>query len=225
MRDLRPDLVDLWRAPPVGPAVMFVAARSGEGTTSIAASSALIAAEHARRVAWLVDLDFQRNSAFRGFEAGFAEAAGPPGEAYNANLGDTPPCVVIGGGSAEHRSAGKLLTAHPILRTRLLVTRFRNERLFEGERAAFQARPAWWRALKRSADWIIVDAPALDRSTAALVAAGTMDAVFLVVSADRTEPRTVEALAAEIAAHGGAVAGVVLNRRRSDARFVDRISA
>ena len=78
MRDLRPDLSTLWqsvsrlRSARGARSVMFVAARSGEGTSSMAASFALIAAEHAARTAWLVDLDLGVNEAFGGFDTGFA---------------------------------------------------------------------------------------------------------------------------------------------------------
>ena len=62
MKDLRADLRDLHRSlsqspsPDGGRSVMFIAARAGEGVSSVAASFALIAAEQAHRAVWLVDL-------------------------------------------------------------------------------------------------------------------------------------------------------------------------
>ena len=135
MRDLRPDLATLWqsvsrlRSARGARSVMFVAARSGEGTSSMAASFALIAAEHAARTAWLVDLDLGVNEAFRGFDTGFAGGVARPGRAYDAALGCEPVYELVpaplGGGS-------KMLTVHPVEGTRLLVTRFRTERLAAG---------------------------------------------------------------------------------------------
>ena len=74
MRDLRGDLGNTWRsisrltsAGGNGRFVMFVSARDGEGTTSVAGSIALMAARRAQKQAWLVDLDLRRNSAFKAF--------------------------------------------------------------------------------------------------------------------------------------------------------------
>ncbi|MDP1556790.1 MAG: hypothetical protein Q8L84_15130, partial [Hyphomonas sp.] len=67
MRDLRQDLAGLWRhvsqmQPATGGrVVLFLSARKGEGTSSVAASFALMAASRAARTAWLVDLDIRRN--------------------------------------------------------------------------------------------------------------------------------------------------------------------
>ena len=70
---------------------MFVAARSGEGVSSIAASFALIAAESARKPVWLLDLDLKRNAAFNAFAVGeFAHAFGGVGPPYSAALKTQP---------------------------------------------------------------------------------------------------------------------------------------
>lgn len=205
--------------------MMFIAARSGEGTTSMAASFALMAADRSSRSTWLVDLDLRRNHAFRGFEEGFAEGAGAPGRAYDASLSETPiysvsPQTVAVEG--RHSALSKLLTVHQIIGTRLLVTRFRNERLRQGQRVQLRTSPSWWNALRGAADWIVVDAPALERSGAGLAFAGQMDGVVLVVTADGTTAEEVIALRQEIEAHGGTVIGVAMNRARPDARLADR---
>lgn len=205
---------------------MFIAARDGEGTSSVAASFALLAARKSQKSAWLIDLDLRRNAAFAGFEKGFARGAGEPGRAYDASL-RTDPIYTVSPPELEGKSAGavnKLLTVHQIDKTRLLVSRFRNEALRPGHRVQLRTQPGWWQAVRGAADWIIVDAPALSRSPAGLAMAAQMDGVILVVEADSTGADEVVGLRREVEAHGGKVTGVVLNRVGGDARFADRLA-
>lgn len=232
MIDLRGDIEDLWRSlsrtVPVegGQMVMFVAAREGDGTSSIAASFSMLAASKVRRAAWLIDLDLSRNGQFRSFEKGDAgRVLGRPGRAYDASLNQaqfysvTPQAV----GPNGQVATPKLLNLHPIGQSRLLVSRFRNEDLRTGQRVRMRTQPAYWRAVRAAADWTIVDAPALERSGAGLVVASQMDAVVLVIQADRTPAEDARALRREVEAHGGRCAGVVLNRTGGDARLLDRL--
>tara|TARA_R110001599_G_C12262278_1_gene660561 strand:- start:2639 stop:3325 length:687 start_codon:yes stop_codon:yes gene_type:complete len=228
MIDLRPDLATLWsvatRLRPMQGArsLMFVAARTGEGNSSMAASFALMAAEHAARTAWLVDLDLMNNAAHHAFDKGFVGKVARPGRAYDAALGCAPIYELRPAGAVPN---AKLLTAHPVTGTRLLVTRFRMERLAAGQRACLRSHPKWWQALRRSTDWIIVDSPALDRSDVALDVAGEVDGVVLVVQAETTSSLEVAEAQFAIESRGGRVIGVVLNRMRADARFAGRIAS
>ncbi len=230
MHDLRPDLSNLWRStarltsPTGGRAVMFVAARSGEGTTSVAASFAAMASARTPRAAWLVDLDLRRNAVFRGFEDGFGKGFGAPDRALDASLGEEP-FYSITPKSGAQGAGSKLLSAHQIGGSRLLVTRFRNERLRQGQRVQIRTQPAWWKALRKISDWIVVDAPALDRSGAGLTVVSQLDGVVLVLSADQTTVDELSALRGEVEAHGGTVIGVVMNKTRADARLADRFGS
>ena len=232
MIDLRDRLDSVWRAalrvPPASGArcLMFMAAREGEGTSSVAASFALKAAAHARKAAWLLDLDLRGNGAFEGFETGFAAGLYPPGRAYDASL-RTEPIYSITLPEMKERPPGvarKLLTVHEIPGTRLLVSRFRNEALQPGQRVHLRDQPDWWAKVRKAADWIIMDAPALNRSPAGLTMAGEADGVILVVQADSTGPDEVAGLRMEVEAQGGRVIGVVLNQMGADARFADRLA-
>lgn len=228
MRDLRPDLATLWSVasrlrPQQGArTVMFVAARSGEGTSSMAASFALMAAGQAERTAWLVDLDLAKNAAHDAFDIGFSHGVARPGRAYDASFGCAPIYDLL---PASQAGTAKLLTAHTVTGTRLLVTRFRTERLARGQGVRLRSQPAWWQALRRSTDWIIVDAPALDRSDAVLDVASEADGVVLVVRAESTGAEEVANAQLAIERRGGYVIGVVLNRMRADARFAGRIAS
>lgn len=230
MRDLREDLDPIWRMAGRLPSaqagarvLMFVSALNGEGTTSMATSFACVAARRAEKPAWLVDLDLRRNPVFAGLEKGFARDVGRPGRAYDASLKQAP-IYTLSPRLAEARQ-NKLLTAYEIDGLPLLVTRFRNERLQAGQRVSLQTSPDWWAALRQIAGWVIVDAPALERSSAAMTMAASADGIVLVVEADRTNAVDVAGAMRDLEAMGGNVIGAVMNRVGADARFADRFSA
>lgn len=229
MRDLRQDLSGLWRAAAqVAPAngarvVMFIAAHKGEGTSSVAASFALIAASRAARTAWLVDLDFRRNHQYTSFAQGIFKDAGRPGHALDASLGAEQIYAVPG--QADEAASSRLLNAHQIDGMRLLVTRFRGDRLAPGQKVRLRPAPGWWTALRGAADWAVVDAPALERTRAGLAFAAQADAVVLVVRADETAAAEVAALRQDVEAAGGRVIGAVLNRIRPDAALAGGFEA
>ena len=230
MRDLREDLESTWRpvtralaARDCGRVIMFVSPTSGAGTTSVAASFACIAARRSEKQAWLVDLDLQRNQVFRGFEKRFARDIGRPGRAYDASLRQDP-IYEVSPALADVKQ-NKLLTAHDIDGLPLLITRFRNERLSGGQKASVKTSRGWWSALRKISDWVIVDAPALDRSSAAFSVMDEADAVVLVIEADVTRPEDVLFARRDIQARGGHVIGAVMNQIGAVARLADRFSA
>ncbi|MEQ8556992.1 MAG: hypothetical protein RIB03_01645 [Henriciella sp.] len=232
MRDLRDQIDGVWRAASRltsasgGRCVMFISSREGEGTSSIAASFALLAARKSQKSTWLLDLDLRRNAAFSSFEEGFARGVGKPGRAYDASLRTEPIYSVSQPGAAGEaaKPSPKLLSVHEIEKTRLLVSRFRTELLRKGQQVQLRSRPGWWEKVRQAADWIVVDAPALTRSPAGLAFAAQADGVFIIVEADSTGAEEVASLRDEIISHGGKVAGLVLNRMGSDARFADRLA-
>ena len=230
MRDLREDLEPIWRratrlqsSREGGRVILFVSALSAEGTTSVASSFACLAARRAERSAWLVDLDLQRNPVFSGFERRFARDIGRPGRAYDASLRQS--AIYSVSPRLVESKQDKLLTAHDVEGLPLLITRFRNERLQAGQHVMLKSSPDWWRAVRKIADWVIVDAPALERSSAALNLVDDVDGIVLVVEADRTTAADVALAQRDIQARGGTLLGAVMNQVGADARFFDRISA
>ena len=193
----------------------------------MAASFALLAAKRAQKTAWLIDLDLRNNNAFKGFNSGFAHGVGKPGRAYDASLG-TEQIYTISpktiSRSGQRTTPEKLLTLHQIEDERLMVSRFRNDRLRPAQRVHVRTQPSWWKKVRRAADWIIVDAPALERSGAGLAVCNQMDGVVLVMRADDTSLDDLTALKREVEVHGGNIIGVAINAVGNDARFADRVA-
>ncbi|RYZ00530.1 MAG: sugar kinase, partial [Alphaproteobacteria bacterium] len=150
MTDLRADLQELHRAlsqtasADGGRTVMFIAARSGEGTSSVATSFSLLAAEQARKPVWLVDLDLKRNHLFNSFAVGpFAEVFGGVGPPYSAAL-KTQPFFSVEPEPLEPAQGFGLFTAHRVGETRLMVTQFDAARLSTGQGIRIKTQPAYW---------------------------------------------------------------------------------
>jgi len=231
MHDIRDNLGPLWRmlsrtrsiSDEAGRTLMFVAAQNLEGTSSAAASFALLAAARSTKHAWLVDLDLRRNPQYEAFSKGFARGVGAPGRPFDASLRAKPFYAV--GTSKKDDSADKLLCAHEIDKTNLLVTRFRNERIKPGHKVGIRTQPDWWTSIRKVSDWAIVDAPVLERSPAALAMASQMDMIVLVVKADRTSAEEILAARRELEAHGGNVIGITMTHVRADARFAQRFES
>lgn len=230
MRDLRRDLADLYSqlsqtpATDGGRSVMFVSARSGEGVSSIATSFALMAAEHARKPVWLVDLDLKRNHLFNTFAVGsFAEAFGGVGPPYSAAL-KTQPFFSIEPEDPQATAGLGLFTAHRVGQLRLMVTQFDASRIKSGHAIRIRTQPQYWQAARAATDWTIVDAPALELSAAGLAITSQMDRTVIVINADATTANDVAAVTAEITAHNGAIGGAVINRIKRDAAIIDRLT-
>ena len=70
----------------------------------------------------------------------------------------------------------------------------------------------YWNVLRRHAELVVVDAPAVSRSQAGLTVAPFMDEVVLVLAADETDTRAPTRLRDELDAAGANVAGLFVNR-------------
>lgn len=225
---MRKELESLWQEAchlPSGAGarmIQFVGLRESDGVGDIAAGFAVLAAAHVRRTAWLVDLDFRRNPAFDGFRNKRFGRIGTPGKPYDATLGQPPIFDVTPNFDPPERAA-KLLTAHRAGKSRLLVTRFRTDKLRPGQRIRLNSSGEWWSALREATDWIVVDTPALERSRAGLATVRHADAVVLVCHCDGAEARDIDRARREVESAGGQVLGVVMNGTGHDARLLDRI--
>lgn len=193
-------------------AIQFVAARSGEGTSTVARAFARAAAGRGERGVWLVELDVMAGAQFEAFADG---AYGPLGEPGRASPDDSAffqvvPTIIEGGAPAAE--AASYMEAWPLAREKFWVTRFKAERLRPGQSVRLTGVGDYWRALRPFADLIVVDAPAAERSRAAAAVAPHMDATVLVVAADNDDPSGPALLRDGLKAVGGRCAGAILNR-------------
>jgi len=219
MVDLTGEMADLWAAlgptqPGRGRVVQFVSARTGEGTSTVAREFARVAAVRARRPAWLIDADVYDQNQLNavamepqrfGPVQGYASAS-PDGSAF---FTIHPPLKDPQG---KPLADSRLLHARAVLGGRLWVTRLRAEALHIAQRAQFLASGAYWEAMRKHADYVIIDSPAADRSDAALALAPYLDATVLVVAADERDVGEPAALRDALEAAEGFVAGMVFNR-------------
>lgn len=221
MVDLTTEMAGLWAA--LGPApahrgrvILFAAAQTGEGVSTVAREFARMAAVRGRRPAWLVDGDLAQQAQMEQVEAqpdrfgrlGPAVQASPDGSAF---FTVAPP---MRGRDGRAVAPGRLMTTRACLGGRLYVTHFHNEVLRAGQRAEAVNDPRYWTRLRAHADTIVIDAPAADRSDMILTLAPLADATVLVVAAETTDAAGPVALRDEIDAQGGRIAGVVMNRAK-----------
>lgn len=215
MVDLTSEMTELWTRvapPPAGrcKVLQFVSATSGEGASTVAREFARVAAEHAKRAVWLVDLDLWAEGQVAAigreparYGALGTETTGAPDDATFFAI--EPPAQ---GGNAPH------LRAHGVGGRKLWVSRFKPDGIGEDQSVEIVRDPAYWSAIRKYADIVVVDAPAADRSEAALVIAPLVDATVLVVAAEQGAARAPGALRDAVIASGGVCAGLVFNRAK-----------
>ncbi|HEX3406884.1 MAG TPA: sugar kinase [Caulobacteraceae bacterium] len=222
--DLSAEMAELWEAlgaPPTGRplAIEFVAARDGEGVSTVAREFAFHLARWERRRVWLIDLDLMGQSQaqavaddpIRFGELGQAAQASPDGSMF---FTVQPPLTRPDGRPwPDTRYVG----AHSVGGAGFWVTRFRRDALKPHQGVHVTPTPAYWTALKKHADVVVVDAPATGRSLAGLTVAPFMDQVVLVVAADETDHRAPIQLRDDLEAAGAHCAGLFVNRVQIDA--------
>lgn len=221
MVDLTAEMTSLWAA--LGPApadrgrvIQFVAAAGQAGTSTVAREFARLAAVRARKPVWLVDADLDRQSqmaavaqeADRFGGLGRVAGASPDGSSW---FTVQPP---IHDRQGRPVPDAMMAAARPALGARLWITRLRVEAMVGGQRAHVLPVPAYWDAMRRHADYVVVDCPSADRSDAAASLARFMDASVIVLAAEETEAVEAAALRDALEASGGRVAGIVFNRAR-----------
>ncbi len=201
-------------APGRGRTVQFVSAAAGEGTSTVAREFARLAAARSARPVWLVDVDLLGETQFQAVSLDpgrFGDLSGPSQASPDGSMffAVQPPSRAPDG---RPWPDARYLSAHAAMDRRLWVTRFRREALLPGQSVRILRATGWWEALRRHADWIVVDSPTTARSSAALALGALMDSTVLVVGAERTEAAAHAGLRDAVTGAGGQVAGMVLNR-------------
>jgi len=173
-------------APPHGHGAVaqLIAARTGEGTSSLCRDLALIAA---RRPDWrvlLLDLDPPGRSQANRLRAGLAESATQP----IPGMGD----VVIHRLGRSQLHVSEMLADPPV------------------GAAWLQALPL----LRTSFNLVLIDSPPLQRAFDGVMLAPSIDTTIIVVQAEATRAAVAQNLRDRIRELNGRIAGVVLNKRR-----------
>ncbi|HTI66952.1 MAG TPA: sugar kinase [Caulobacteraceae bacterium] len=201
-----------------GRVIQFVSAQRGEGVSTVAREFARHLSQSARRGVWLVELDLMRGDQYAALAAdperygflGKAARATPDGSMF------FQVAPALKGVDGRPWTDDSYMAAYPVGGRRWWVTRFRREALKAGQTARILDAPDYWRALRRHADWVIVDAPAAERSRVVLATAPHVDANVLVVAAETGEAERPPMLRDAIQSVGGHCAGVFLNRTRTE---------
>ncbi len=221
MIDLTTEMAELWTSlgpSPTGPGrvVQFIAAGSGEGTSTVAREFARFAAGRTRGAVWLVDLDFADSSQHRAIAAepgrfgalGKASAASPDGSTF---FSIQPPARDPEGRAIPD---ARYLVAYPVGGGKLWVTQFRRDMVRPGQGVRTRAAPNYWDALRRHAELVVVDSPSAERASVGLGVAPYMDTSVLVVAADAPSAAAPAALKDSILGAGGRCAGLFFNRAK-----------
>ncbi len=219
MVDLSAEMAELWDSLGAAPrgrarAIEFIAARDGEGTSTVAREFAFAAAtRHGRRV-WLIDLDLmgQSQAALIGAEAArYGELGQPASATPDGSMFFTvrPPLRRPDG---RPWPDARYISAHSVGGAQLWVTRFRSEAVRGRQAVHVTQGGEYWRALKRHADLVVIDAPSASRSQAGLTVAPGVDQVVMVVAADEGDPGAPAQLRDVLLDAGAHLAGLFVNR-------------
>ncbi|MBL8547390.1 MAG: hypothetical protein JNL81_13065 [Hyphomonadaceae bacterium] len=193
-----------------GRAIMFVAARPSEGTTTAARAVAHAAGPGA---VYAIDLDIRRNALAKVLNDDGALGPRIDGDLNGQrfytvrDIAEPPPAFFF----------------HRVGRTRIYTGVFDMRMLPNGARVGISARPDYWDAARSGGAFVVVDAPALETSSIALRVAPHMDGVVLVVGAGRgAAPAAMEAR--ELLLESGAnLMGLVYAGADAPAVAIDRL--
>lgn len=155
-----------------GRAIMFVAARANEGTSTAARAVAHAAGPGA---VYAIDLDIRRNALAKALSED-----GALGPRIDGALNDQRFYTV-----RDLPDAPSAFFFHRVGRTRVYAGVFDMRLLPAGARVGVSARPDYWDAACSGGAIVVVDAPPLEQSSIALRVAPHMDGVVLVVGSGR----------------------------------------
>lgn len=203
------------RIPGDGRAVMFVAARRGEGVTVVANAVALAAGPGA---VYAIDLDLKRNALAQALSQ-----AAPLGPKIDGRLSGVSFYAVYGANRRLLHEVVPAFSYHRVGRSHVYAGMFDAASLPLGARVAIANGPAYWNAARAGGATVVVDAPALERSDLALRVARHMDGVVLVVSGSQgAAPAAMQAKTA-LAKAGANLIGLVYSGATAPAMAVERL--
>jgi len=193
-----------------GRAIMFVAARRHEGVTTAARAVANAAGPGA---VYAVDLDLKRNA--------LAKALSADGE-----LGPKIDGALNGVSFYSVRDLPKAPQSyfyHRVGRSRVYAGVFDLRALPSGARVGISAQPDYWNTARVGGAFVVVDAPALERSSIALRVAPHMDGVVLVVGSGKGAAPAALAAKAALVDVGANLMGLVYSGADAPVMAIERL--
>lgn len=199
-----------------GMVVEFIAARPGEGTSTMAREFARVAAQHSERPVLLIDLDWQRPSQFDHFSQDAEHPlglGGTPGPAVDIGIDPTVLLRFTDRNLAQPVDQMEV-SVHRVAATSLYVTR--PATLPPGRRGTAPAAnfPAFWDQLRDKVGMTVIDAPSFGASYDGLTVSGAADKVIIVLEAEVTRVPVLHEMIGRLKAQGADVAGIIFNKRR-----------
>lgn len=229
MVDLTKEMADLMSAlgrpqQRSGRVLMFVSALTGEGVSTVAREYARCEAAFARKPVWLIDADLRSQTQMQAVSDDPARF-GPPGPLSQASPDGSAFFKLV---PPAHDDSGlpfgddRYLVARSFLDKRLWVTRFLGQKLAPGQRVKLFDQTTYWTSIRQHAETVILDAPAMNRSTHALQLAGVVDGIILVVSEAEGDVQSRIDLKNDLEQAGGRILGLVYNRARASSKSAVR---
>jgi len=202
-----------------GRVVMIIAARPGEGVSTVARG---VAQAIESGVTLLLDLDLHRNGQFRAFaDASFSMGPGLS-DAIDGRLKGQSLYRLIGMDGRARQEVRSALSFHRVGRSKLFVAGFDQRAVLDSDRLQIPAGPGYWQAVRQSCELCVVDAPAVSRSRIGLSVSARLDGVVIVASGHDGSVTATLGLKTELQASGAKVLGVVYTRADSVALSIER---
>lgn len=202
-----------------GRVLMFIAARRREGVSTIARFAARTASESA--TTYCIDLDLRRNALARAF----VNEGGGLGPKIDGRLNGGSFYRLFAANGQPLPETSPAFNFHRVGRTKLFVGAFNGRAAPEDGRVMLAAEPDYWNAARAGGATVILDAPALERTTLGLRVARHADGVVLIVGEDEGSASASKLAKDELVAAGANVLGLVYNRASTPVMAIEKLRA
>jgi Mrp family chromosome partitioning ATPase len=174
--------------PDIGTVVQLIAARNGEGTSSLARDLCLIAAREVGLRTMLVDMDGSGRK-----QIDWARASHNMPFALAGSISVRPTSLTVLRVGASHFHVGEPNGGQPV---------------------PVASWPGMLKLLRPRFDLVVLDSPAFARTFDGVFVAPHVDGTILVIEAEATKATHVQNLRDRVTEAGGKVVGTILNKRR-----------
>ncbi|CAK0756884.1 conserved hypothetical protein [Gammaproteobacteria bacterium] len=199
----------------VGYVIQFIGANPREGVSSISRELAIVASRYTDGPLLLLDLDWGFGNHYQAFQKGTAGFPGVPGEAVD--LGIDPNKILRS--CTSHVSKNKkdpFITVHRVGESNLYVSQqncTHQNCSTSGSPHVINGNP-FWHHLREKIQLTIIDSPPASQHLDGIVVCSQVDAVIIVVSAEKTRIPVISSLRDKLLDQQAPLAGIVFNKRR-----------